>query len=323
MSIAVPDGMARRGRIVNRRGEETMATARSGWKPLALVPASGPAVDPILSPGTRDNCFSIAVVSGKGGVGKSSLVANLAVAMAEMGQRVLVLDGDWGLANVETLLGLVAPRSLRDVLSGRCRVEEIVLTGPAGIRVVPGGSGVEGLATLDDYRRESLLRALHGIARRDEVLLIDTGSGLHRPSLRLAQDADEILVVATPEPTALAGAGATLRALAGCRLARAPRLVVNLARSAEEAHRAARRIQRTDRIDCGATPELIGFIPVDETVRRAVMEQRPFVQIDPDAPASRGVRALARRLLARAPSPDAPAVTWGDETAPVARLRAA
>jgi flagellar biosynthesis protein FlhG len=308
---------------VNRRGAETMDTARGAWKGLTLVPASGPAADPILSLGARDECFSIAVVSGKGGVGKSSLVANLAVAMAEMGQRVLVLDGDWGLANVETLLGLVPRHSLQDVLSGRRRVEEIVLAGPAGIRILPGGAGVEGLATLDDYRRESLLRALYGVARRDEVLLIDTGSGLHRHSLRLAQDADEILVVATPEPTALAGAGAALRALAGRRLAGATRLVVNQARNAEEAHRAARRVQRTDRLDCGATPELVGFIPVDETVRRAVMEQRPFVQIDPDAPASRGVRALARLLLARAPLPGAPAAARDEESTPVARLRAA
>ena len=270
---------------------------------LQRVPRSGPGADPIARILRRDVSLSIAVVSGKGGVGKTNLVVNLAVAMADMGQRVLLMDGDWGLASVDTLLGLAPRQTLHDVLRGRRRLEEIVLDGPPGVRVLPASSGIEEMADLDDYRRETLLRALHDLVQADEVLLIDTGSGVHRQSLRLAQIADEILVVTTPEPPAFTDAGATLTALAARRLARHPRLVVNMTRTPAEGRWAARHVHRLTERSLGFAPELIGVIPADETVRRAVREQRPFVQIDPDAPASRSVRALAGRLLEAPPSP--------------------
>jgi flagellar biosynthesis protein FlhG len=323
MSIAHPVGVARRRKVVDLRSGETRGTGSGATARFTLVTGRGPGADPIHALHAPEASFSIAVVSGKGGVGKSSLVANLAVAMGEMGTRVLLLDGDWGLADVDQLLGLVPRHTLHDVLCGRRRADEIVLDGPAGIRVVPGGAGIEELADLDDYRRETLLRALHALVRRDEMLLIDTGSGLHRQSLRLAQSADEILLVTTPEPTALSGAAATLRALAARRPARSPRLVVNQAGCVAEAERAARCLREATARDGGAAIDLLGYVPIDETVRRSVREQRPFVQCDPDAPASRSVRALARRLLALAPSPVAPALAWGGEKAPAARLRAA
>jgi flagellar biosynthesis protein FlhG len=291
---------------------------------LRLVASCGLDAHPEFPPRVQRNSpFSVAVLSGKGGVGKSSLITNLAVTLAEMNQRVLLLDGDWGLGNVDQLLGLTPRHTLHDVLRGRRHAREILLTGPAGIRVLPGASGSEEMANLDDYRCETLLRALRDLLRRDDLLLIDTGSGLHRQSLRLAQTADAILVLTTPEPTACADTCAVLRALATRRLARSPGLVVNQARSTVEARAIAHQVCRSSARSLGFEPELVGVIPTDEIVRRAVQERRPFVQLDPDAPASRGVRALARRMLSAAPSPVAPVRSADTAGLPAIPARAA
>jgi len=291
---------------VNRQDDARSQTPSWARPLLNLVGSSGPGADPeTTSRLRRGSLLTVAVVSGKGGVGKSSLVANLAVVLAEMGQRVLLLDGDWGLGSVDRLLGLTPRHTLHDVLCGRRGAGEIVLTGPAGIRVLPGASGSEEMADLDDYRCERLFRELHRLAGDEDLLLIDTGSGLHRQSLRLAQAADEVLIVTTPEPTACAGTCAVLDALATRCLAREPRLVVTQSRSVDEAEIVARSVHRSSARRLGFAPDLIGVIPSDEIVRRAVLERRPFVQIDPDAPASRGVQALAHRLLSVAPSPAA------------------
>ena len=135
------------------------------------------------------------------------------------------------------------------------------------------------------------------------MLLIDTGPGIHRQNLRLAQAADEILVMTTPEPLAFASAYASLKALASRRLARRPRLVVSMARDEAEALRVAHRLQRVARRFLGFAPELWGVIPADEAVPRAVHEQKPFVQSCPDSPAAQAVRRLAERLLEPAARP--------------------
>jgi len=245
----------------------------------------------------REELLTVAVTGGKGGVGKTNLVTNLAIMIARMGKKVLLLDGDFSLANVDLLLGLVPHSNLYDVVSGRKRIDEIVLEGEAGIRIIPAASGVEEMAALDDYRREVLIRSLENLAADRDVLLIDTGSGIHRQNLRLAQMADEILVLTTPEPTAFSDAYATIKVLSSRRLARPPRLVVNMAHSEAEALRVARRVARVANQFLGFEPELYGIIPDDEAVPRAVKAQEPFVKVDEDCPAAVGVRELAKRLL--------------------------
>jgi flagellar biosynthesis protein FlhG len=241
--------------------------------------------------------ITIAAASGKGGVGKTNLITNLAIEMARMGQRVLLLDGDLSLANVDLLLGLVPRYTLYDVVTGERRIDEIALEGPGGIRIIPASSGVEEMANLDDYRREVLLGSLEAVARDRDVLLIDTGSGIHAQSIRLAQAADEILIVTTPEPPAFSDAYATLKVLCARALTRPPRLVVNMASDEGEADRVAQRVRRVARRFLGLEVELYGVILRDATVRRAVKEQRPFVSAYPDSRAAAGVRALAQRLL--------------------------
>jgi flagellar biosynthesis protein FlhG len=271
-----------------------------GWDPRRPKPAAeGPHREM-----RRHGFLSVAVAGGKGGVGKTNLVTNLAVVMAAMGRRVLLLDGDLGLANVDLLLGLVPSHNLYDVVTGQKRLDEIVLTGPGGIRIIPASSGVEEMASLDDYRREVLVRGLEDLARSRDVLLVDTGSGIHRQNLRLAQMADEILVLTTPEPTAFSDAYATIKLLAMRRLARPPRLVVNMARSEREALRVAERVARVAQQFLGFEPELFGVIPRDEAVPRAVKAQQPFAEAFPEAAATAGVRNLAQRLLLPSETPE-------------------
>ncbi len=264
--------------------------------PAGGIPSELPEPPGVLR-GMREELLTVAVTGGKGGVGKTNLVTNLAIVIARMGKKVLLLDGDFSLANVDLLLGLVPHSNLFDVVSGRKRIDEIVLEGEAGIRIIPAASGVEEMAALDDYRREVLIRTLENLASDRDVLLIDTGSGIHRQNLRLAQMADEILVLTTPEPTAFSDAYATIKVLASRRLARPPRLVVNMAHTEAEALRVARRVSRVAGQFLGFEPELYGIIPNDEAVPRAVKAQEPFVKIYEDCPAAAGVRELAKRLL--------------------------
>ncbi len=295
--------------------------AGPGWDPDRADRHPGPGWDPEpglaggrRSPGARlqptqlpprpgESLLTVAVTSGKGGVGKTNLVTNLALVMARLGKKVLLLDGDFSLANVDLLLGLVPRYNLYDVVSGRKRIDEIVLTGEEGIRIIPAASGVEEMAALDDYRREVLVRSMENLAADRDVLLIDTGSGIHRQNLRLAQMADEILVLTTPEPTAFSDAYATIKVLSSRRLVHPPRLVVNLARSEAEALRVARRVSRVARQFLGFEPELFGVIPEDEAVPRSVKAQEPFVKLYENAPATVGVRTLAKRLLQQVTEP--------------------
>ncbi len=279
----------------------------------------GPGWDPQIVEKSKNDFLAVAVTSGKGGVGKTNLVTNLAIVMARMGRRVMLLDGDLSLANVDLLLGLAPRYNLYDVVTGEKRLDEIVLNGPNGIRIIPASSGVEEMANLDDYRREVLVRSLEVVARDRDVLLIDTGSGIHRQNLRLAQLADEILVVTTPEPTAFSDAYATIKVLAHRRLAHPPRMIINMARTETEAFRVANRVTRVARQFLGFEPELYGVIPEDEAVHRAVKAQKPFVEMFENSPASAGIYELAKRLLDPTVGPALPAVPPFTEKRRVAR----
>ncbi|MBU1701705.1 MAG: MinD/ParA family protein [Candidatus Eisenbacteria bacterium] len=241
--------------------------------------------------------ISLSVISGKGGVGKSTLVANLAVLFARRGLKVLVLDGDLSLANVDLLLGLVPQYNLWDVVSGKMTLDDIILEGPHGIKLLPAASGVEDMANLDDYRREVLIRSLDDLKSRHDVFLVDTGSGIHRQNIRLAQATREILILTTPEPTAFSDAYATLKVLLSRPIWNAPRLVLNRVRNGAEARRAARRIRSVAQHFLQMKPEVLGMIPEDDLVLRSIHAQEPFVDMFPKSQAAMALESLADQLL--------------------------
>jgi len=252
----------------------------------------------------RSSLLSIAITSGKGGVGKTSLATNLAIAFARRGRRVLLVDGDLAMANVDLMLGVVPQKNLGDVVFGRAAIEEVVLTTADGVRVLPSGSGVEELADLDDFRRERLLRELSKLEAEADLILLDTGSGVGRQTIHFARAADRTVIVTTPEPTAFSDAYATLKVLSRGRLRGRPGVVVNMAATPEEGRETERRIRVVAERFLRLKPEYLGHVLLDASMGKAVRRQQPVVKAFPRSPAAACIEELASRLLGDAEPPE-------------------
>jgi len=246
----------------------------------------------------RPRTRTVAVVSGKGGVGKTTLVANLGIALHREGCKVLVVDGDLGMANVDVLFGLIPKWTLHNLVLGERTAEEILIRTTDGIHLMPGASGVEEMANLDEIRCERLLRSIAAVEDGMDLILIDTAPGIHRATTHLARAADEIVIVTTPEPTSWADAYATLRALRKRGTSAKPWLVVNQARDAYEARATMARIRETSLRFLSVTPRFLGYVLEDPAVVTAVRRQEPFMRLYPNCPAASCVEALAQRLIA-------------------------
>lgn len=246
---------------------------------------------------------SVAVASGKGGVGKTSVCVNLAVALARRNLRATLIDGDLGLANADVLCG-VSPRGhLGHVIRGERALEDILLDAPGGFRLAPGAGGVADLADLDAVSLGRLIGEFGRLESTSDVLVIDCGAGIGRGVMGMLHAADLALIVVTPEPTSMADAYAMLKCLAldaGAR-GEAPRaaLVVNQASSGAEAAQVSGRIGAVARRFLGFAPEVAGWIPMDDAVRAAVRSRTPVALCSPQAPASRAVVLLADALTTR------------------------
>jgi len=283
--------------VAKRRGRATKSARASGKSPRgtsARRQAGAP-------PESRPRRKVLAVTSGKGGVGKTNIVTNLAIALARQGARVLVVDGDLGLANVDLLLGIAPQYDLQDAILGDRRLEDIVLEGPEGIRVVPASSGVEELANLDEYRTECLIRSLTSVEEDIDLILIDAPSGIGTHAVALSQAADEIIVVTTPEPTSFSDAYAMIKVLSQRPLKCTPALLVNQANSENEALEVSRRVQSVAKRFLNLEVPYWGFVLADESVPKSVVRQEPFLSTYPYSPASSCILRLARRVLGQGP----------------------
>jgi flagellar biosynthesis protein FlhG len=238
----------------------------------------------------------IAVASGKGGVGKTNLTANLAVALAHHGLRVWVLDADLGLANLDLVLGVQATHTLESVLRGERRLAEVVTEGPAGVRLLPAARGVAELTALTAAQQLQVLDEIDALEGEVDVLLIDVAAGLSSNVLYFAAAASETLVVTTPEPTAIADAYALVKVLS-TRWGRTTfPIVVNMAVTPIDADAAFERLASVAREFLSVRLELAGWIPADDAMPRAVRAQTPLVTIAPGSPAARAIAALADRI---------------------------
>jgi flagellar biosynthesis protein FlhG len=254
------------------------------------------------APVAGDALRIVAVASGKGGVGKTNVAANLAVALARLGQRVCVLDADLGLANLDVLLGLSPEASLLHVLRGERRLVDVMVEGPEGIRIIPAASGFQEMTALGAEERLRLIEEVDALDGTMDVLLIDTAAGISANVLYFAAAAAEVLLVITPEPTSLTDAYALVKVLSA-QYGRSEFLVaVNMAAGAADAEAAFKRLARVSERFLRVRLEYQGYVPYDDAVSRAVRTQLPVVLSAPRTPASLALIELARRLGARPPS---------------------
>ena len=250
----------------------------------------------------------LAVTSGKGGVGKTFFSANLAAALARRGERVLVLDADLGLANLDVVLNLHPKITLHDVFTGNATLEDAILPAPGGFSVLLAGSGLVEYSRLTPQVREQLVEIIERVAPRFDRILLDTGAGISDVVLHAISLADDVLVIATPEPTSMTDAYATIKLLAMQQGRRAIRVVVNQVSVIGEGRTIRNQLQLVlDRfvrphLDGGASGqvalEMQGEIPTDPAVREAVQRRALLLESMPGSPAALAVAAIAGRMTA-------------------------
>lgn len=244
----------------------------------------------------------VAVTSGKGGVGKTFVSANLAAALAKRGQRVLVLDADLGLANLDVVLNLYPKITLHDVFTGKAKLEDAIVRAPGGFSVLLAGSGMVEYSRLAPEVRDDFLRIIGGLVPHYDVVLLDTGAGISDVVLFAVSLASEVIVVATPEPTSLTDAYATIKVLVGQQKRQNIRMVINQTARLGDGRAITTQLQQVlDRFvttDTGKPVRLIhmGDIPVDPMVRQAIMRRQLMIQSAPGCPAAMAISQLAAKV---------------------------
>lgn len=252
---------------------------------------------------THRRALTVAVASGKGGVGKTTIAVNLAVLLARSGREVVLIDGDAGLGNADILLGLSPGPHLGDVIEGRRTLDEVLARPMRRLSILPGGSGIAWLADLDRSDRRKLIASIHPADARADVLLIDCSGGFGPLVLDLIETADRTLIVTTPEPTAVADAYALVKT----SFRRAPsssagrfQLVVNEARSEREATDVHRRMAAVCERFLGLRLVSAGWIPSDRRVAQSVRDRRPMVLTSPRCAWAERVRCLSESITTEA-----------------------
>ena len=238
----------------------------------------------------------IGVSGGKGGVGKSNVSVNLAVALAERNSRVVLMDADLGLANLDVLLGIKPRQTLDDVISGRCTLDEVLVDGPAGVKVVPASSGIARMTRLSPAEQGGLVQAFSGLRQQVDYLLIDTAAGIGDAVGTFLSAAQNVLVVVCDEPTSITDAYALIKVLHAQYRISAFRVLPNMVRDRADGEQLFAKLQRvTDRF-LDVQLSFAGAIPMDENLRRAVKRQRALVDLYPSSKASLAFKRLATEV---------------------------
>ncbi len=235
----------------------------------------------------------VAITSGKGGVGKSNVAVNLSIYLAAKGLRVVLADMDLGLANADLLLDIQPRYNLSHVLTGLRTLPEIGMEGPCGLTFMPGASGIESLANLSEFERRSLIAQFQKLKHSADIIVLDCGAGISNNVLSFAAAADHVLVVTTPQPTAVTDAYATIKALRRDGGSASIRLIVNMAQSRAQAEATYGRVAKVARRFLDYSVAYAGYMLHDSAVETAVQERCPFVVRYPESNASACIAALA------------------------------
>ncbi len=238
----------------------------------------------------------IAVTGGKGGVGKTNVAINCAVALAQQGKRVAILDADFGLANVDVLLSLPVKRNIEQVLDGECSLEEVMLSGPAGVRIIPASSGTRRLTRLNELEQAGLIRAFSALASQLDVLIVDTAAGIADSVLTFANACHELLFVLCNEPSSLTDAYALIKLLNRDFGRRRFRILANMVANDEEGRQLLAKLNSVCEQFLAVNLLYSGAIPFDPLLREAVKKQQPVLEYAPSSPSSRAFRQLAEQI---------------------------
>jgi flagellar biosynthesis protein FlhG len=244
----------------------------------------------------------ISISSGKGGVGKTNVVANLAYALTRQGQKVLILDADLNLANVDILLGLTPRFNLHHVLTGEKKIAEILVEGPGGMQILPASSGIFELATLTESQKLHFMAEMEALGLKIDLLLIDTGAGINDNVVYFNLAARERIVLLTPEPTSLTDAYALIKVLSSRHHLKRFRILINYCRDETEALAVFRKLSMVaDRFLGSLSLDFLGHIPFDDKLPKAVRAQRLVSDLHPGAASSKMFEKLAAQILAEEP----------------------
>ena len=238
----------------------------------------------------------IAVTGGKGGIGKTNVSVNLSLALADMGRRVVLLDADLGLANVDVLLGLKPKATLADVLDGKCDLRDVMVTGPGGIRIVPAASGAANMVSLSPQQHAGQIQAFSEIGDNIDVLVVDTAAGIGDSVVSFVRAAQEALIVVCDEPTSITDAYALIKLLNRDHGMTRFRVLANMVGTPQEGRMVFAKLTKvTDRF-LDVALQYVGAVPFDESVRKSVQKQRAVFEAFPRSKASLAIRAIAQKV---------------------------
>jgi flagellar biosynthesis protein FlhG len=245
----------------------------------------------------RQNKISvISITSGKGGVGKTNITANLAYLLAGLKKKTLILDADCGLANIDLILGLTPKYNLYHVLKGEKTLKEAIVNGPGGIKILASSSGIQEMSSLSMEQKLTLQDELNALQSRPDFMMIDTGAGINDNVLYFNMIAGETIVVVTPEPTSLTDAYALIKVLYQRHAKKRFSLLVNMVKTPNEAKEVFLRLAQATNHFLNLAIEELGYVSYDENLQRGVKQQKLLAELYPDSPSVRCLRAVAEIL---------------------------
>ncbi len=239
----------------------------------------------------------IAVTSGKGGVGKSNVTVNLAVTLAQAGEQVMVMDADMGLANIDVLLGLSPGLNLSHVINGECSLEETIIDGPAGIKIVPASSGVAAMSDLTPAQNAGVIRSFSELTVPVDTLLVDTAAGLSDSVVSYTRAAREVIVVVCDEPASITDAYAMIKVLNRDYGVERFHVLANQAHSVHQGRELYEKLARVSEKFLDVALDFLGSIPYDENLKKAVQKQKTVVEAYPRSPASTAFKQIGKKAL--------------------------
>ena len=270
---------------------------------VVVVPPQGgvqtvvPAYKRVFRPTIRTSARVIAITSGKGGVGKTNLTVNLAIAMGKIGRRVMVIDADLGMATVDVVLGTVSKHHLMQLLKPEVTLEDVLIHGPYGVKYISGGSAIERAVDFTPQERQRLMDKLTACESMADIVLVDTGAGIGRNVLDFVLAADEVILVTTPEPTALTDAYAVMKTYSLKSGKKDLKIVVNRVYDEAEGNEVLTKLGRTSEKFLSMPLTSLGIIYEDRNVMNAVKKQTPLLAAYPDAMSARCIEAVAKNVL--------------------------